>query len=138
MKTNAGLREMLDRLGCRAPIRFTRIRFPYSAEGLCIPGVGIFIDEKYRVLPEPWLKAVVCHEVGHWRDPLVWLSLPVIPALLLALYALAATGGLVFLWVIYGLLAAGYFVGRWKERRADAAARCLMPEYDEFDKPYPG
>ena len=135
MKTNATLRKMLDDLGCNAPIRF--IRFPYSAEGLCIPGVGIFIDEKYRALPYPYLQAVVCHEVGHWRDPIAWLSLLAIPALLLALYALIVTGGLLFLWAIYGLMVSGYFVGRWKERRADAAARRLMPDYDAFDKPCP-
>jgi hypothetical protein len=134
MKTNAGLRNMLDGLGCHAPIRF--VRFPYAAEGLCIPGIGIFIDKKYQTTPEPYLQAVVYHEVGHWRDPVVWLSLLVIPVLLMLVYALAATGNPDFLLAIYGLLVAGYFVGIWKERRANAYARRRMPDYDVYDKPF--
>jgi Zn-dependent protease with chaperone function len=100
--------------------------------------VGIFIDKKYQTqaIPEPYLRAVVYHEVGHWRDPVVWLSLPVIPLMFLMLYLLALTGNLKFLLVIYGLMAGGYFVGIWKERRADAYARRHMADYDEYDKPF--
>ena len=133
MKTNAGLRKMLSDMGCHAPIRFARL---HKAEGLCIPGIGIFIDKKHQTTPEPYLQAVVFHEVGHWRDPLVWLSLPVIPALFLMVYFLATTGSLKFLQAIYGLLVAGYFAGIWKERRADAYARRHMVDYDKFDKPF--
>jgi len=136
MKTNAGLRKMLNDMGCHAPIRFSRIRFPYPAEGLCIPGIGIFIDKKHQTTPEPYLQAVVYHEVGHWRDPLVWLSLLAIPALFLMLYFLMLTGNLNFLLVIYGLLVAGYFAGLWKERRANAYARRHMADYDAYDKPF--
>jgi Fe2+ transport system protein B len=32
------------------------------------------------------LQAVVYHEVGHWRDPVVWLPFLVIPVMLLVLY----------------------------------------------------
>ena len=140
MKTNAGLREMLDGLGCGAPIRFSRIRFPYRAEGLCIPVLGVFIDEKYRAVPDPWLRAVVCHEVGHWRDPLVWVGAGAILAGVIN----------VFLWLCAPmawpvaplwsgvLIITALVIAPWKERRADAAARRLMPDYDEFDKPYPG
>jgi hypothetical protein len=138
MKANADLRKMLDEMGCHAPIRFANIRFPYRAEGLCIPGVGIFVDKKYQTqaIPDQYLQAVVHHEVGHWRDPVAWLSLLVIPVLLLMVYALAATGNPDFLLAIYGLLVAGYFVGIWKERRANAYARRHMADYDVYDKPF--
>ncbi|MHB1643098.1 MAG: hypothetical protein ACYCS8_10665 [Acidithiobacillus sp.] len=154
MKTNAGLRKMLDDMGRHThkgmrrfpygtlgnlfptpPIRFADLKI-FKAEGLCVPILGIFIDKKHQSTPEPYLQAVVYHEVGHWRDPLVWLSLLAIPALLVLLYLLAATGGLIFLWGIYGLLAGGYFVGIWKERRADAYARQHMADYDVYDKPF--
>lgn len=138
MKTNVDLRNLLDNMGCRAPIRFARIRFPYRAEGLCIPALGIFIDKKYQTdrIPVPYLQAVVYHEVGHWRDPVAWLSLLAIPVLFLLVYALYVSGNLIFLIVLQLLVLMGYFVGVWKERRADAYARRHMADYDAYNKPY--
>ncbi len=131
MHTNATLRKMLDTIGCRAPIRFSR--FPRGSEGLCIPFLGIYVNPKYRALPDPYLRAVVYHEAGHWRDPLHWLSLLAVPGLLAALYALVRTENVLWLDVIYLIMAAGYFVRRLKERRADAFARWHMPDYDRYD-----
>lgn len=138
MRTNAGLRKMLDDLGCRAPIRF--VRLPHRAEGLCIPGVGIFIDKKYQTqaIPDPYLKAVVCHEVGHWRDPVVWLTAAAVGVGILdtSLWLCAPAGWSVSpLWV-GGLIITSLGVAPWKERRADAYARRHMVDYDIHARPF--
>ncbi len=142
MRTNANLRTLLDGMGCHAPIRFARLRFP-RAEGLCIPAIGIFIDEKYqsKAIPELYLQAVVYHEVGHWRDPVAWASMAVPPILFAMLAGLVfAVGNLAltvdYLWGIYALMVSGYFVSRWKERRADAYARRCMANYDTYNRPF--
>lgn len=136
MRTNADLRKMLSDLRCHAPIRFSHL--PRGISGLCIPFFGIFIDKQYKNAPEPYLKAVVYHEVGHWRDLLVWLEVLLVFALFGFAYALHETRDVLFLWLAFSVFAAFYFLGIHKERRADAAARKLMPDFDEFNKSLPG
>ncbi len=136
MKTNAGLRNMLDGLGCHAPIRF--VRFPYAAEGLCIPGIGVFIDKKYQTTPDPYLQAVVHHEVGHWRDPVAWLVAGAIAlgVLNMLLWLCAPAGwSAAPLWS-GALIVPALGVASWKERRANAYARLHMADYDVYDKPF--
>ncbi|QER44283.1 M48 family metalloprotease [Acidithiobacillus caldus] len=142
MRTNSDLKVLLDTLGCRAPIRFSR--FLQKSEGICIPFLGIFIHEKYQneAVPDPYLRAVVYHEVGHWRDPVHWLSLLAVPVLLFTVVGMLSSNSVpeALLWVtaIQAVVLAGVLVSTWRERRADAFARRNMPGYDRYDWVYTG
>ncbi|WP_190277967.1 hypothetical protein [Acidithiobacillus ferrivorans] len=54
-----------------------------------MPYLSAIFLKKYRAAPAPYLQAVVYHAVGHWRDPLVWLSFLVISVMLCSSLMLA-------------------------------------------------
>lgn len=140
MRTRDDLKALLDTLGCRAPICFSR--FLGKSEGLCIPFFGVFIHEKYQneAIPDPYLRAVVYHEIGHWRDPVHWLSLLAVPVLMFTVFGLLSSASvpdaLHWLIAVQVVALAGLLVSLWRERRADAFARCRMPDYDQYDRVY--
>ena len=111
---------------------FALPRCAFSRQGgLCIPCVGIFIDEKYRAYPDPQVQAVVYHEMGHWCDPLVWVGAGAILAGVIN----------VFLWLCAPmawpvaplwsgvLIIPALVIAPWKERRADEWAAARMADY---------